>query len=522
MDVSYVRNSVEKLQKNSIEMQRTMNKEKAKLRSIVISKEYIDQDVSARKTELKERPGLTQLLEDVKSGKVKRIIVYRRDRLARKAAQYIEIYLLLMEYAVEIIFSCQEEPPIIPGRYGKYFEYLLAGLIEVEGNNIASRIRSTKMSNFMAGKWLGNLPFGFKYDDKKVVQRVAKEIAVVKIIFNSYFNKTSLRHIVKELNGREDTLFRGKKWDTIKVLSIIDNITYMGVRTFSNGNEDCIRQDFEVLRVIEPNIWLSCQKRRNKERRTVDKNVYRAPFLLSEKLVCLECNKPLLIKSQKDSKGTIKQKYICPNKDEHFDSKKRVIDKDEIELQIQSDIEVYLQIVGLEFFDNILTQYIKTNSTLIQAAINDNKRQIKTCQSRRARLVNKILSLKNGTSEYDKRKREVEQNEVEYERLNKTVENLLLKLDRIQELASRSGMLLDIVRNKRIRLQELTDEEKLLVVEGIIEQARTDGKQVEINYKFPFGKSWNVIEPKLEKVMGIRTQPMHSGSQKAKYDLSWG
>lgn len=73
----------------------------------------IDHGVSASKTPMAKRIGLQKLLRLIEEGRVKRLIVYERDRLARDLFEYAEILKILYAYDVEVIFTASGARPFV-------------------------------------------------------------------------------------------------------------------------------------------------------------------------------------------------------------------------------------------------------------------------------------------------------------------------------------------------------------------------------------------------------------------------
>lgn len=70
-----------------------------------------DDDVSANKLKMEERPGLMELRLLIKEKKVKTIIAYSRDRLARNFYEYVALVKEFYHYGVNVIFTGDSQPP---------------------------------------------------------------------------------------------------------------------------------------------------------------------------------------------------------------------------------------------------------------------------------------------------------------------------------------------------------------------------------------------------------------------------
>ena len=99
-----------------------------------------DEGFSANKLSTKEIPKLQELLMLIKQGKVKTIIVYHRDRLARNFYEYVALVKEFYKYEVKVIFTASNQPPFskklsIEALYGMF--------AQSDGMNISSRRSDT-------------------------------------------------------------------------------------------------------------------------------------------------------------------------------------------------------------------------------------------------------------------------------------------------------------------------------------------------------------------------------------------
>ncbi|WP_338368168.1 recombinase family protein, partial [Enterococcus faecium] len=137
--------------------------EYARTKDWLIHEIYNEGKCSARKTSIDERPELTRLLSDIEKNKIQRVLVFKRDRLARNVQQYIEIYRLLKKYQVELHLTADNEPPSFEGAASEFIEAILAGMSEYEGNNIVNRLKYSKISLIRQGYWqAGSFPYAYR------------------------------------------------------------------------------------------------------------------------------------------------------------------------------------------------------------------------------------------------------------------------------------------------------------------------------------------------------------------------
>jgi site-specific DNA recombinase len=93
-----------------------------------------DEDVSANKLAMEDRPNLQKLRFLIQQKKVKTIIDYRRDRLARNFYEYVALVKEFYKYGIKVIFTSTKQPPFSPKLS---IESLYGIFSQVEGQNIS-------------------------------------------------------------------------------------------------------------------------------------------------------------------------------------------------------------------------------------------------------------------------------------------------------------------------------------------------------------------------------------------------
>lgn len=125
-----------------------------------------DHDVSATKPKMKERPKLMKLIHLIQEGKVKKVIAYKRDRLARNFYEFVDITRIFIKYNVEVIYTASNEPPF---RNKISLEAFYGMFGQMEGENIRTRTNDAR-------KQYPSSIFGYKrMKDEKQVYFVVNE-----------------------------------------------------------------------------------------------------------------------------------------------------------------------------------------------------------------------------------------------------------------------------------------------------------------------------------------------------------
>ena len=102
IDAIYARQSVDKKDSISIESQIEFCKYELKGGNC---KEYKDKGYSGKNT---ERPQFQQLMQDIESGLVRKVVVYKLDRISRSILDFANMMELFQRYNVEFVSSTEK------------------------------------------------------------------------------------------------------------------------------------------------------------------------------------------------------------------------------------------------------------------------------------------------------------------------------------------------------------------------------------------------------------------------------
>lgn len=163
-----------------------------------------------------EREEYLKLLENIKLGKIKTIIIYEQSRMTRDELEHQILYRLFREHNVKLYVM--NRGWIDPNDENDSFISGLLNLLEAkEGRTIAKRVRDRMMHLKDEGNWTGGpAPLGYKLIDKKLVI-VPEEAEKVKEIFRLFINGEN-RTTIANLFGYEPK----------KVFRLLKNPVYIG------------------------------------------------------------------------------------------------------------------------------------------------------------------------------------------------------------------------------------------------------------------------------------------------------
>lgn len=171
----YIRVSTEEQAKHgySIESQKSRLIEWAKEHNYQVVDIYADEGKSAR-TKISNRKELLRLLDDVKSDKIDRIIIWRLDRWFRNVADYYRIQDLLDKYNVD--WECSDEEFNTSTSNGRLYLNIKLSIAQNESDQTSDRIKFN-FENMVRNKRpiSGALPIGYKIEGEKQNKRVVKD-----------------------------------------------------------------------------------------------------------------------------------------------------------------------------------------------------------------------------------------------------------------------------------------------------------------------------------------------------------
>ncbi len=210
-------------------------------------KVYTDKGYSGKNI---QRPAFSELMADVESGKISKIVVYRLDRISRSITDFANIIEILEKSNVAFVSSTEKFDTSTP--MGRAMVYIVMVFAQLERETIAERIRDNYYARGKQGFFLGGpAPFGYdnnkiKIDNKNItVLQANDDIEIVKRVFIEYANTNkSLGSIAKGLKSEYGDKYG--VWNNIKLSRILHNPVYV------KADSD-IYQYYKNLQCILPN-----------------------------------------------------------------------------------------------------------------------------------------------------------------------------------------------------------------------------------------------------------------------------
>jgi DNA invertase Pin-like site-specific DNA recombinase len=208
-DAAYARQSVDKKDSISIESQLEFCGHELKGGTF---EPYKDKGYSGKNT---DRPDFQRLLRDIRAGSVRRVVVYKLDRVSRSIIDFANMMELFQRYGVEFV-SCQEKFDTATPM-GRAMLNICIVFAQLERETIQQRVTDTYYSRCVKGYSMGGkTPYGFDTEpvvmaNVKTKKLVANDnIENVRLAFEMYADPTvSLGDIARWYAERSIKMFGG-------------------------------------------------------------------------------------------------------------------------------------------------------------------------------------------------------------------------------------------------------------------------------------------------------------------------
>ncbi len=330
----YARQSVDKKDSISVETQIELCRTRCGEDAVCI---YTDRGFSGKNL---KRPGYIKMTGDIACGKIRRVMVYRLDRLSRSVGDFSKMWEIFERYGVE--FSSISEQFDTSTPIGKAMVYIIMTFAQLERETIAERVSDNYYSRIRTGAWPGGrAPFGFCNTrlisgGHSVPSLSADENApTVRRIFSEYASSgRSLASIAKELSKEKSaSAARSRGWDSKSLSRMLRSPVYtsadravllyyrnMGIGTISNRDEEfdgtfsahivgkrssqtsvsnpMSQRTLSLTNfpgIVDSGTWLRCQQRLDQNRQLAKPGM-ESPSWLSGILRCASCGYSIRIK----------------------------------------------------------------------------------------------------------------------------------------------------------------------------------------------------------------------------------
>lgn len=224
----YARQSVEKKDSISVESQLAYCRYEAHGETCM---EYTDKGFSGKDT---HRPEFERMMQDIRAGKVKRVIVYKLDRISRSILDFANMMEIFQQYHVEFLSSTEKFDTSTP--IGRAMLHICIVFAQLERETIQKRVTDAYYARSRKGLYMGGrVPYGYRLTRTVIdnihtamYEELLEESGQIKLIYTLYADGShSLGDIVRYLHAHQITHLRGSCWNTARLSEMLRNPVYV-------------------------------------------------------------------------------------------------------------------------------------------------------------------------------------------------------------------------------------------------------------------------------------------------------
>lgn len=497
-DAIYTRQSVDRIDSISVESQVEFCKKEVIDEGLKV---YTDKGYSGKNT---DRPAFRELMQDVEAGRIRRVIVYRLDRISRSVLDFANVIDIFQKHKVDFVSTMEKFDTGTP--IGKAMLMIVMIFAQLERETIQQRVIDAYSSRSKRGFYMGGrIPFGFDLVETsidgirtKMYKPIESEAEIVRLIFSMYSEpQTSFGDITRYLKERGIHKRDGNFFNRSRLRDMVVNPVYVKAdyqlydffkaqgTNIVNIAEDFIGTNGAYLYsgdgkkrksisleghtlvlaphegLIDSRTWIKCRSKclNNK---SIAKPVKAKATWLAGKIKCAECGYALAAKIYHCKTKSDNRYYLCNNKYNSGGCSFGSLDADVVDEIVFDEMQKKLS----EF--KTLSKQKKEGLNLQAVKL---KTQIEGIDKEISALLDKITSANETVMQY--------------------INNRIAELD-----AEKKGLYAQIVQFDNDRddsigeisgymehWEELTISEKITVVDCLIESIHASKERLEIKWK---------------------------------------
>ena len=497
-DAIYARQSVDRADSISIESQI----ERCKAEVINGPPQiFIDKGYSGKNT---DRPDFQRMMAEIQAGKIRRVIVYRLDRISRSTLDFATMIEAFQKYNVD--FSSTTEKFDTGTPVGKAMLMTVMVFAQLERETIQQRVVDAYLSRSRRGFYMGGVvPFGFQLEGTliegkktKMYAAIPEELKIVRLVYELYAQpQVSLGDVVKYLTAHGVKRKDGKDYTRSGIRNIVVNPAYVradhsiyefykaqgatvendlsdfigingaylysgngnGAKTTSLDSATLVLAPHEG--VVDSGTWIKCRSK-CLNNRMVAKPIKAKATWLAGKIKCASCGYALTAKTYHCKTKKDNRYYLCTHRYSSGNCSFGSLDADVVDEAVYQEISKKLS----EFKTLSRAEQKTANLQVVKltARIEQMDQEISTLLDRIADANSTVMSYINSrVAALDKEKKQLH---AELLRLSESDAGSLKQISDYME-----------------RWDEISLEDKMTVVDCVIESIHASKEKIKIIWK---------------------------------------
>lgn len=391
-----------------------------------------DHDVSATKLKMDQRPKLVELISLINEGKVEKLIVYKRDRLARNFYEFVDLTKIFIKYNVEVVYTASNEPPFknkltLEAFYGMFGQ--------LEGENISTRTNDAR-------KQYPSRLFGYtriKEDEQVRYQINEDKKDLILSLFEDFSNVQDGEQFLNFLMVRRKGLNKPEK-----LFRILSNPFYAGHYETKNGYQILPH----VTPIIDLDLFLKGKSKLDEYFFYYQESVEDVSNQFLVLPYCEKCGN--VMKHRRENVFDIGF-FVCSN-----NHKRLSITVEELNSLVKQTLLEHIQSISAKHLRSIISKRIIAENKKLQKELEvtkseflDNSLTLSTIDIKRkpaiAKLLDKIQSLKDKYNDLEQDLQSLQKLENEIIEIHSFLSQLTLDFTQ-QDLQRLSELLIDKVK----------------------------------------------------------------------------
>lgn len=302
---AYARFSSDAQREESIEIQLREIRALADRQGFTIGATYRDEAVSGWKSGRRE--DFDRMLDDAEKGLFDVLLVYKMDRFARNVEVAQRAKRRLLRAGVTIWSVREGELRDSPDSW--LMSAFGDAMAEYYSRNLSVMVRNGIDQSARQLKAAGRRIWGYAVDGTDHFVPDESTAPAVREVFARYASGESLTDICSWLNSEGVRTPRGKTWCTQNLAQVLGNVAYKGTYKYSGH---VVEGGMPAL--VSAEQWDRVQQVRATRKRKKRKSIVN-DYLLTGKIWCLECGRPMCGTAGTSATGRKYTYYGCVRKD---------------------------------------------------------------------------------------------------------------------------------------------------------------------------------------------------------------
>jgi DNA invertase Pin-like site-specific DNA recombinase len=298
--VIYARYSSHNQREVSIEQQVEECREYAQHNNYDIVAVYADKHTSGRSD---RRPEFQRMMRDAEKHRFQLVISYKSNRISRNMMHALQYEERLSRLGIRVCYAKEEYGDTAAGRFALR---TMMNVNQFYSESMAEDIRRGMMDNAQKCMVNSALPYGYMKgpDGKFAINPDTAPVA--QEIFRRVAANETYKDIALDLNTRGIRNSLGNRWGKSSFKRMLTNEAYIGVYQFAE-----VRIENGVPPLITKEVFETVRNRVNNQRHAKGRHQADGDYLLTGKLFCGHCKRPMTGISGTAKSGDLYYYYIC-------------------------------------------------------------------------------------------------------------------------------------------------------------------------------------------------------------------